>query len=157
MRVGLGFDIHRFSSDPSRELRLGLVTIPESPGLEGHSDADVVTHAIVDALLGAAGLGDIGEHFSDSDPANHGLDSRVMLDHTLALVAQAGWRVANIDVTVVAEAPRLAPFRTAQVAALTAAVGAPVSVKATTMEGLGPIGHREGIACLANCLLEERV
>lgn len=156
MRIGQGFDVHRFSRDSSRELRLGLVTIPDAPGLDGHSDADVVTHAIVDALLGAAGLGDIGQHFSDTDPAHRGLDSRVMLDHALSLVADAGWRVVNVDVTVIAETPRIAPFRSAQVDALTSAVGAPVSVKATTMEGLGPIGNREGIAALAVCLVEER-
>ena len=157
MRVGQGFDIHRFSSDPTRELRLGLVTIPDSPGLDGHSDADVVVHAIVDALLGAAGLGDIGEHFSDTDPALRGIDSRVMLQHALSLLGDAGWRVLNVDVTVVAETPRLAPFRAALVQSLTSAVGAPVSVKATTMEGLGSLGNREGIASLAVCLLEEKV
>lgn len=156
MRIGQGFDIHRFSDDPERPLRLGLVTIPGSPGLVGHSDADAVTHAVIDALLGAAQLGDIGEHFSDQDDTWEGADSRILLVATLGKVHSAGYVVENIDVTVVAEAPKLGGFKKDMERELTAVVGAPVSVKATTMERLGPIGNREGIAALAVALLKEQ-
>jgi len=157
MRIGQGFDIHRFSDDPQRELRLGLVTIPGSAGLVGHSDADAVTHAVIDALLGAAQLGDIGEHFSDQDATWEGADSRVFLVSALVMVREAGYVVENVDVTVVAEAPKLGSFKKDMERELTTVVGAPVSVKATTMERLGPIGNREGIAALAVALLKEQV
>lgn len=155
MRIGSGFDIHRFSADPTRRLWLGLVEIPGSPGLEGHSDADAVTHAVIDAILGATGCGDIGQHFSDTDPAIQGISSRTMLERTLQLARGAGFSVVNVDVTVLAEVPRLAPFKNNIVAALGDAIGAPVSLKATTMEGLGPIGAKEALAAQAVCLVEE--
>lgn len=155
MRIGNGFDIHRFSDDDQRPLWLGLTHIPDARGLHGHSDADAVTHAVIDALLGATGQGDIGQHFPDSDPAISGISSRAMLEHVLAIVRNLGFRIVNVDVTVVAEAPRLAPYRDEICRTMSEAVGAPVSLKATTMEGLGPIGAREALAALAVCLVEE--
>mgnify|MGYP006286202793 FL=1 len=155
MRIGNGFDIHRFSDDDQRPLWLGLTHIPGARGLHGHSDADAVTHAVIDALLGATGQGDIGQHFPDSDPAISGISSRAMLEHVLAIVRNLGFRIVNVDVTVVAEAPRLAPYRDEICRTMSEAVGAPVSLKATTMEGLGPIGAREALAALAVCLVEE--
>ncbi len=154
MRVGQGFDIHRTSDDPSRPLVLGGVTIPGALGLVGHSDADVVTHAIADALLGAAGLGDLGQHFPDTDPGTEGVRSIELLTDVLGLIRAAGYTVGNVDATVVAEAPKLAPHRAAMEASLSAIVGAPVSIKATTMERLGPIGAGEAIAAMAVVLLE---
>jgi 2-C-methyl-D-erythritol 2,4-cyclodiphosphate synthase len=153
LRVGQGFDVHPFSEDPSRLLILGGVVFEGAPGLAGHSDADAVAHAITDALLGAAGLGDIGQHFSDTDPQWKGADSMGLLDATLALVRADGWNVANVDCTVVLEAPKLAPHRATMAQRLTSVVGAPVSVKAKRAEGLGAIGRREGIACFAVALL----
>lgn len=155
MRIGNGFDIHRFSDDEQRPLWLGLTLIPGARGLHGHSDADAVTHAVIDALLGATGQGDIGQHFPDSDPAISGISSRAMLEHALVVVRESGFRVVNVDVTVIAETPRLSPFRDEMSRALSEVVGAPVSLKATTMEGLGPIGAREALAALAVCLVEE--
>ena len=155
MRIGNGFDIHHFSDDDQRPLWLGLTHIPGARGLHGHSDADAVTHAVIDALLGATGQGDIGQHFPDSDPAISGISSRAMLEHVLAIVRNLGFRIVNVDVTVVAEAPRLAPYRDEICRTMSEAVGAPVSLKATTMEGLGPIGAREALAALAVCLVEE--
>jgi len=128
IRVGHGFDVHGFSDDATRVLRLAGVEFPGHRGLAGHSDADVVAHAVTDALLGAAGRGDIGELFPDTDPAWAGADSLDLLDAAVALVMAAGWRVANVDVTVVAETPRLAPRRAEMQARLSAVVGAPVSV-----------------------------
>ncbi len=153
LRVGQGFDVHPFSHDPSRSLVLGGVVFEGTQGLLGHSDADAVAHAITDALLGAAGLGDIGEHFSDADPQWKGADSMGLLDATVDLVRAEGWNVANVDCTVVLEAPKLAPHRAAMAQRLTSVVGAPVSVKAKRAEGLGAIGRREGIACFAVALL----
>ena len=153
MRVGHGFDVHPFTDDPDRVLVLGGVTFPGERGLRGHSDADVLAHACADALLGAAGLGDLGRHFPDSDPQWAGADSLALLAEVVRLVGAAGWTVANVDCTVVAEAPRIAPHREAMEAALSTAAGAPVSVKATTAEGLGAIGRGEGIAAQAVALL----
>jgi 2-C-methyl-D-erythritol 2,4-cyclodiphosphate synthase len=156
MRVGTGFDLHRF--DPSRPLRLGGVTIPGAPGLAGHSDADCVLHAIADALLGAAGLGDLGEHFPDADPAWKGADSSAILGRVGAMLAAKDLRVANVDCTVLAERPRIAPYRAAMRARIAAILGLSadaVSVKAGTLEGMGALGRGEGIACQAVCLLEE--
>ena len=153
IRVGQGFDVHPFSTDPSRVLVLGGVTFPGEPGLVGHSDADAVAHAITDALLGAASLGDIGQHFPDTDQRWKGANSIELLDATVTMVRDAGWRVGNVDCTVVLEAPKLAPHRDAMVARLTEAVGAAVSVKAKRAEGLGALGRREGIACFAVALL----
>ncbi len=153
-RVGLGFDIHPFSADQDRPLVLGGVTL-DGPGLVGHSDADAVAHAIADALLGAAGLGDIGTHFPDDDPAYAGVDSMDLLDRVV-LTLSSHWEVGNVDVTVVLEAPKLAPYREAMERRLTAVIGAPVSVKAKRAEALGALGRREGIACFAVALLMPR-
>jgi 2-C-methyl-D-erythritol 2,4-cyclodiphosphate synthase len=153
-RVGLGFDIHPFSEDPARRLVLGGVTL-EGPGLVGHSDADVVAHAIADALLGAAGLGDIGEHFPDDDPAYAGIDSLQLLSRVV-LTVSTHYEIGNVDVTVVLEAPKLAPHRETMQRRLADAVGAPVSVKAKRAESLGALGRGEGVACWAVALLVQR-
>ena len=153
LRVGQGFDIHPFSDDPSRPLVLGGIVMDGSPGLVGHSDADAVAHAVTDALLGAAGLGDIGQHFPDTDPAWKGADSMRILDATVRLLRTHGWSVMNVDTTVVLEAPKLAPVRAAMAAKLTEVCGGPVSVKAKRAEGLGALGRREGIACFASALI----
>ena len=153
MRVGQGFDVHRFASDPDRRLVLGGVEIEGGRGLTGHSDADVVAHALADAVLGAACLGDIGTHFPDTDPAFAGADSLALLATAVERARAAGWEPVNADLTVIAEEPRLAPFVPAMAEALGRAFGAPVSVKATRGEGLGAIGRAEGIACLAVVLL----
>ncbi len=153
MRVGQGFDVHPFSDDPSRRLVLGGVEMPSVRGLAGHSDADVVTHALADAVLGAAALGDLGTHFPDTDPAWAGANSRALLAQVVGLAADAGLAPVNADLTVVAETPRLAGLLPAMADALGAVLGAPVSVKATRGEGLGAIGRAEGIACLAVVLL----
>jgi len=152
MRVGQGFDIHRFAND-ERPLVLAGVHIVGEQGLHGHSDADAIAHAVSDALLGAAGLGDIGEHFPDSDPQWNGADSMQILRQVVGKVRAAGWRVENVDVNVICERPKIAPHRAVMQANLTAAVGAPVSVKGRRAEGLGSIGRVEGIACMAVALL----
>lgn len=149
VRVGQGFDIHRFSDDPARPLVLGGCSFPGARGLVGHSDADVVAHAAADALLGAAGLGDIGQHFPDTDPAWAGADSVELLRHVVALVTTDGWTIGNVDCSVVCEEPKLAPRRDEMQSILSAAVGAPVTVKGRRAEGLGALGRREGIACWA--------
>ena len=154
MRIGHGFDLHRVSDDPSRVLILGGVTILGAPGLVGHSDADVVTHALCDALLGAAGLGDIGMHFPDTDPTWAGADSLALLAHVVSLVHAEGWTIANADITVIAEAPKLAPHRLAMQERMSGVTRAPISVKATTMERLGPIGEGLALAAEAVALLE---
>jgi 2-C-methyl-D-erythritol 2,4-cyclodiphosphate synthase len=156
LRIGHGFDAHKFVEN--RKLILGGETIPYHLGLEGHSDADVLTHALIDALLGAAGLGDIGMHFPDSDPAYRDASSITMLETIVAAIGALGFRIANLDVTVLAEGPRIGPFRAAIVGNLADAVGIEpdrVNVKATTTEGLGFIGRAEGIAASAVVLLEE--
>lgn len=153
LRVGQGVDVHRFSDDPARPLVLGGVIVPGAPGLQGHSDADVVCHALADALLGAAGLGDLGRHFPDTDERFAGADSTTLLARAVALVADAGWSARNADCTVVCETPRLAPYIAAMEHRLAEVVGAPVSVKATTAEGLGALGRSEGIACAAVVLV----
>ena len=154
MRVGQGFDIHRFSDDPGRPLVLGGVVFPGAPGLVGHSDADVIAHACADALLGALGLGDIGSWFPDTDITYAGADSVELLRTVVDAVHRAGWHVANIDCSVVAEEPKLAPRRDEMQARLTAVVGAPVTVKGRRAEGMGALGRREGIACWAVALVE---
>ncbi len=153
LRVGQGFDIHPFSDDPSRRLILGGVVLEGERGLVGHSDADAIAHAVTDALLGAAGLGDIGQHFPDTDPAWKGADSMRLLAATVELLAGEGWSVLNVDTTVVLEAPKLAPVRAAMAERLSAVCDAPVSVKAKRAEGLGALGRREGIACFASALI----
>ncbi|HEX4819122.1 MAG TPA: 2-C-methyl-D-erythritol 2,4-cyclodiphosphate synthase [Acidimicrobiales bacterium] len=154
MRVGHGFDVHAFSDDPARRLVLGGVVFGSERGLVGHSDADVITHACIDALLGACGLGDVGQHFPDTDDRYKGADSIEMLTHVMRLLADKGWRVANVDCTVVCEAPKLAPRRDEICLRLTQTVGAPVSVKGKRAEGLGALGRAEGIACWAVALVE---
>jgi 2-C-methyl-D-erythritol 2,4-cyclodiphosphate synthase len=155
MRIGNGFDAHAFAE--GRPLVVGGVTIPHHRGLAGHSDADVLLHAITDALLGALALGDLGAHFPDSDPRWRGVDSRVLLRHAMTLVAERGFAVANVDATVIAQAPRMAehvPAMRANIAAdLRCEVDA-VSVKATTTDRMGFTGRGEGIAALATVLLE---
>lgn len=155
LRIGQGIDVHRFSTDSDRPLVLGGVTIDaaDASGLDGHSDADAVAHAIADALLGAAGLGDLGRHFPDTDPQWAGADSMTLLTWVMELVAEAGWVPVNADCTVVAERPRLAPYVGPMADRLGGVVGAPVSVKATRAEGLGALGRAEGIGCMAVVLV----
>jgi len=153
-RVGQGYDVHALVT--GRPLIIGGVTIPHTHGLQGHSDADVLLHAITDALLGAAGLGDIGRHFPDTDPAYRGADSRVLLREAVAKVRAAGWTPVNIDATVHAQAPKIGPHAAAMVANVAADVGidlAAVNIKAKTNEGLGYLGRKEGIAATVVALL----
>ena len=154
-RVGIGFDAHRLA--PGRRLVLGGVEIPSPRGLDGHSDADVVAHAVIDALLGAAGCGDIGRWFPPDDPAYAGADSMRLLGRVRSLLAERGWRAGHIDVIVMAEAPRLAPHAAAMRSAMAAALATDpdrISIKATTLEGMGAIGREEGIAAQAVASLE---
>ncbi len=153
VRIGQGFDVHPFSEEPGRPLVLGGVVVTGARGLAGHSDADVVAHALGDALLGAATLGDLGRHFPDADPSLAGVDSMHLLAEVVAMVADAGYSALNADCTVVAERPTLSPFVPAMAERVSSVLGAPVSVKATRGEGLGAIGRAEGIACLAVVLL----
>ena len=157
VRTGLGVDTHAFA--PGRPLILGGVDIPHEQGLAGHSDADVLTHAVIDALLGAAGLGDIGEHFPDTDPRFKDADSVLLLRSIVAYLAERGFAIGNVDATVVLERPKLAPYRDSIRDALAAALGLPraaVSVKATTGEGMGFVGRGEGAAALAVATVEQR-
>jgi 2-C-methyl-D-erythritol 2,4-cyclodiphosphate synthase len=150
LRVGIGYDSHHFT--PRRPLILGGVLIPSEFGLEGHSDADAICHAITDAVLGAASLGDIGEMFPDTDPANKDRDSIGMLEAAVRRISSAGYLVSQVDVTVITEAPRLAPHRTEIRARLATALGIDsqsVSVKGKSNEGMGWIGRKEGLACIA--------
>lgn len=150
MAVGIGYDVHRLA--PGRRLVLGGVELESDVGLQGHSDADVAVHAVMDALLGAAGLGDIGQHFPPGDARYAGASSLDLLRRVVALLRDAGWRVGNADVTIVAERPRIAPQTVEMRRRLAVALGIDplrVSVKATTNEGLGFIGHGEGIAAFA--------
>ena len=157
MRVGNGFDVHALVA--GRPLILGGVTIPHDRGLAGHSDADVLLHAIADAILGALALGDIGGHFPDTDPRWRGADSRALLRHVYALAFAAGWEIGNVDATVIAQAPRIAPHVPAMRANLASDLNCDetrVSVKATTTERLGFTGREEGIGALATVLLQLR-
>ena len=157
MRVGVGYDSHRFAA--RGPLKLGGVDIPFDRHLEGHSDGDAVAHAVTDAVLGAAGAGDIGELFSDRDPRNSGRDSLDMLGVAVERARALGWAVQNVDVTVVAEQPRIGAHRDAMRSALARALGvdaAAVSVKGKTNEGMGWIGREEGIACIAIASLSAR-
>ncbi len=156
MRIGHGYDVHRLVE--GRDLILGGVKIPYEKGLLGHSDADVLLHAVSDALLGAAGLGDIGRHFPDTDPKYKGADSLELLRQVYRKISEKGYRVGNIDVTMIAQRPKLKDYIPQMQANIAAAVGtAPdrVNVKATTEEKLGFTGTGEGMACHAVCLLEE--
>ncbi len=155
MRIGHGYDVHKLVS--GRRLILGGVDIPHELGLLGHSDADVLTHAVMDALLGAAALGDIGQHFPDTDPAYAGADSLKLLQAVMGLLKERGYRLGNVDATVLAQAPKLAPHIPRMRENLAAAMGVDVgqvSVKATTEEGLGFTGEKMGIAAHAVALLE---
>lgn len=154
MRIGHGYDVHRLVED--RKLILGGVEIPYEKGLLGHSDADVLTHAVMDALLGAAGLGDIGKHFPDTDPAYKGADSLKLLEHVISLLHDKGWQVGNVDATILAQRPKLAPFipqMRDNLAACMNVVPEQVNVKATTEEKLGFTGSGDGMAAHAVCLL----
>ena len=155
IRVGLGYDVHQFAE--GRELWLGGVNIPYEKGLLGHSDADVLIHAVCDALLGAANMRDIGHHFPDKDPKYKGIDSKILLRECVALISQKGYRVGNIDVTVCAEEPKLNPYVPEICAVMASCMGVDtdaVSVKATTTEKLGFTGRKEGISAYAVCLIE---
>ncbi len=150
IRVGFGFDVHEFEA--GRRLILGGVEVPHLAGLKGHSDADVVIHAIMDALLGAAGLGDIGEHFPDSDSRFKDAESRQLLRHVVKLVSECEWEISNVDVTVVAQVPKIKPYSSEMRYNIAADLGVSedqVNIKATTTESLGFIGRKEGIATWA--------
>ena len=156
MRIGTGYDVHRFTA--GRKLMIGGVDIPFEQGLLGHSDADVLLHAICDALLGAAALGDIGRHFPDTAPKYKGISSLSLLEEVRRLLGEAGFRVNNIDATIVAEKPKMAPHIPAMVANIAAAVKTDrslVNVKATTTEGLGFAGRGEGMAAYAVCTIKK--
>jgi 2-C-methyl-D-erythritol 2,4-cyclodiphosphate synthase len=157
VRFGIGYDAHPLT--PGTRLVLAGVPIPHTHGLEGHSDGDVAAHALIDALLGAAALGDIGTHFRETDPTvPRGVSSMVLLERTVALVREAGWRVVNVDATIVAQRPRLAEHITAMRSALAKALGIPVadvSVKATTEDGMGFTGSGQGISAMAVASLTE--
>lgn len=156
LRIGQGYDVHRLAE--GRKLVLGGVTIPWEKGLLGHSDADVLTHAVMDAVLGAAGLGDIGKAFPDSDPAFRGISSLILLERTREMVERAGYQVVNVDATVVAQRPKLAHYLPEMVRNLSAGLGIPgdrVNVKATTEEWLGFTGSGAGMAAQAVALLEK--
>lgn len=157
MRIGQGYDVHRLV--PGRKLIMGGVEIPYELGLLGHSDADVLTHAIMDALLGAAGMGDIGQHFPDSDPAYAGADSLRLLAAVMDKLTKAGWKVGNVDSTIIAQRPKLAdylPQMRKKLAQIMGVLPEQVNVKATTEEGLGFTGSGEGIAAQAVALLIKR-
>ena len=154
IRIGHGFDVHAFAE--GRRLIVGGVDIPNDRGLLGHSDADVLLHAICDALLGAAALGDIGQHFPDSDPRYKGIDSRKLLRHVAELLDGRGWKVGNVDATIIAQAPKMAPHIAAMREHIAEDIGVAaeqVNVKATTTERLGFTGRKEGIAAEAVCLI----
>jgi 2-C-methyl-D-erythritol 2,4-cyclodiphosphate synthase len=153
-RVGQGYDIHPFSPDPGRRLVLAGVVLPGA-GLAGHSDADVVAHAVADALLGAAGMGDIGTHFPDTDPTFAGADSMDLLARVVLSVSES-FQIGNVDVTVVIETPKISPHREAMQRRMEDVIGAPVTIKAKRGEGLGAIGRSEGVACLAVAILVPR-
>lgn len=155
LRIGHGYDVHRLVT--GRKLILGGVEISYEKGLEGHSDADVLTHAVMDALLGACGLGDIGQHFPDSDERYRNISSLALLDHVAALLAERGFAVVNVDVTLIAQAPKVGPYRRRMAEQLSAHLGIDVgqiNIKATTEEHLGFTGSGEGMACHAVALVE---
>lgn len=155
MRIGQGFDVHAFAD--GRKLMMGGVEIPHARGLLGHSDADVLLHAICDALLGAAGLGDIGQHYPDSSPQYADIDSRMLLRSTAAKLKELKFKIVNVDATIIAEAPRMAPHVPRMIGNIAADLGvepAAINIKATTTEGLGFVGRDEGIAAMAIALIE---
>lgn len=153
VRVGQGFDVHRFGDDPNRPLVLGGVVFPDERPLVGHSDADVPAHAITDALLAAAGLGDLGSRFPDTDDEWAGADSLAMLAMVAAEIRDLGWTIGNASAAVVCERPKLAPHRAEMQERLGTAAGAPVTVTGRRAEGLGAIGRMEGIACWASVVI----
>jgi 2-C-methyl-D-erythritol 2,4-cyclodiphosphate synthase len=156
VRVGQGFDVHpHVEGSSDRVLVLGGVKFPGERPLVGHSDADVIAHAAADALLGAAGLGDIGEHFSDTDPRWKGADSVKMLEAAARMVRDAGYMIGNVDCSVICEQPKIAPHKQAMQEILTKAAGAPITVKGRRAEGLGALGRQEGIACFAVAVIEQ--
>jgi 2-C-methyl-D-erythritol 2,4-cyclodiphosphate synthase len=155
-RVGQGFDVHRFSDDPTRRLVMGGCEFEGVPGLEGHSDADVIAHACADALLGAAGLGDIGMHFPDTDPRWKGVESIALLRQVATMLSTDGWQVSNVDCAVICERPKLAPRRLEMERNLGSAAGGPVSVKGNRAEQLGALGRGEGVACFASALVHRQ-
>jgi 2-C-methyl-D-erythritol 2,4-cyclodiphosphate synthase len=155
MRIGLGYDVHRFADD--RRLVLGGVDIPHERGLLGHSDADVLVHALMDAILGAMRDGDIGSHFPDSDPVYKGCSSVLLLEHIATLMRTGGWRLVDADTVLALEAPKISPYRDRMRAAIASGLGVDIEtigIKATTTEGLGAIGREEGAAAYAVVLLE---
>lgn len=155
MRIGQGFDVHQLIE--GRPLIIGGVTIPHDKGLLGHSDADVLLHAICDALIGAAGLGDIGKHFSDSDPRYKNIDSRILLRNVYRLLADKGYKLVNIDATIIAQAPKMAPYIPAMIENIAQDLEIQtneVNIKAKTAEYLGAIGRKEGIVAEAVCLIQ---
>lgn len=157
-RVGQGFDIHRFEENPSgKKLVLGGVVFEGERALVGHSDADAIAHAVADALLGAAGLGDIGEHFPDTDPKWEGANSIEILRNVASKLTEGGYRIQNVDCSVVCERPKLAPQREAMQQNLSRAIGAQVTVKGRRAESLGALGRAEGIACFAVALIAKDV
>ena len=157
MRIGIGYDVHRLTED--RDLLLGGVAIPFDKGLLGHSDADVLVHAIMDAILGALGLGDIGKHFPDTDPQYKGISSIRLLEHVAGLMQQEGYEIGNLDAIVIAQRPKIGPYFTQMKDNMAQALGCDpqkINLKATTEEGLGFTGRQEGMAAQAVCLLTER-
>lgn len=154
LRIGNGFDVHRFSEDAARPLVLGGVVIEGEVGLEGHSDADVIAHAVAESLLGAAGLDDIGTLFPDTDDRWRGADSVALLAECVRRVRDAGWAPVNVDCSVIAERPKLAPHKAEMQTVLSRVVGAPVTLKGRRAERIGGLGRSEGIACLASALVE---
>ena len=156
IRIGHGFDMHRISDDPERPMVLGGIVFDGVAGLVGHSDADAVTHAVIDAVLAAAGLGDIGQHFPDTDPTYRGADSMVLLGSAMADVHDAGWQVVNVDCTVIADRPKLAPRRAEMESRLSAATGGSVTVKGKTTEQVGALGRGEAVVAQAVALVERR-
>lgn len=158
LRVGTGYDVHRFADEQEEQgtIRLGGVDVPYHRSLLAHSDGDVLLHAVMDALLGAAGLGDIGEQFPDSDPAYKGADSLALLREVAAMIARKGYAVLNVDATLIGQEPKIAPYKRAMAAAIAGALGCgaeQVNVKGTTTEKLGFTGRKEGLAAEAVCLL----
>jgi 2-C-methyl-D-erythritol 4-phosphate cytidylyltransferase/2-C-methyl-D-erythritol 2,4-cyclodiphosphate synthase len=153
-RTGIGTDVHRFSQDQTKPLYLGTVLWPDEVGLEGHSDGDALAHAVVDALLAAAGLGDIGFNFGVDKPEYAGANGSVFITQTLNLLHDAGWSVVNVSVQLIGNKPKLAPRRAEVELALSSLVGAPVSVGATTTDGLGFLGSSEGVGAVATALIE---
>jgi 2-C-methyl-D-erythritol 2,4-cyclodiphosphate synthase len=154
IRIGQGFDVHQLVE--GRELIIGGVTIPYEKGLMGHSDADVLLHAVCDALLGAAALGDIGRHFSDTDPRYKNIDSRVLLREVHRLLEESGYKVSNIDATIIAQSPKMAPYIPTMIANIAQDLQMPtldINVKAKTAEHLGPVGRGEGIEAEVVCLI----